>query len=376
MKKSNSYTTNNMKIKEVINFLEQKFPLHWQEDFDNCGIQCGDKERTITGIVVCFDMSEAVIDEAIAKGANMVISHHPIIYKNGLKKIEPINRVGKILCKALENKILLYSMHTNIDSGKEGGNVLFAQKLGLKKLSVLSPKENQFCKLVVFVPSENSLMLKEALFRTGCGNIGNYSHCSYSCEGIGSFKPLAGANPHIGKHNRMERVEEERIEIIFPTNKKRQVIDTLYQNHPYEEPAFDIIALENQDREVGLGRVGWLPKPVPANDFVHYIKEKLSLEFVKFSGNLDAEIKKVAVCGGGGASFITEALAAEADAFITGDLKYHDFFIPENKMLLIDIGHFEGEHFIREIIVSLLQENFNTFATHFTEVETPVIFKA
>ena len=365
-----------MQIKEVIHFLEQKFPLQWQEDFDNCGVQCGEKERNITGIVVCFDMSEAVIDEAIAKGANMVISHHPLIYKNGLKKIEPTNRVGRILCKALENKILLYSMHTNIDSGKEGGNVLFAQKLGLQKLSVLSPKENQFCKLVVFVPSESSLILKDALFRAGCGNMGNYSHCSYSCEGVGSFKPLAGANPHIGKQYRIERVEEERIEMVFPKNKKRQVIDTLYQNHPYEEPAFDIIALENMDREIGLGRVGLLPSPMAAKDFIHFVKEKLNLDFVRFSGNINTEIKRVAVCGGSGASFVYNALEAGADAFITGDLKYHDFFIPENKMLLIDIGHFEGEHFIREIMVSLLKENFNTFATHFTEVEIPVIYKA
>jgi len=365
-----------MKIKEILHFLEQKFPLHWQEDFDNCGIQCGDKERELTGIVVCFDMSEAVIDEAIAKGANMVISHHPIIYRNGLKKIEPTDRVGKILCKALENKVLLYSMHTNIDSGKEGGNVLFAQKLGLQKLSVLSPKENQFYKLIVFVPSESSVVLKDALFRAGGGNIGNYSHCSFTCEGIGSFKPLAGADPHIGQLNRIERVDEERIEMIFPRTKKRQIIAALYQHHPYEEPAFDIIALENQNREVGLGRVGVLPQSMPAKDFIQYAKEKLKLGAIKFSGNINAEIKKVAVCGGGGASFVTDALAADADAFITGDLKYHDFFIPENKMLLMDIGHFEGEHFIREIIVALLKENFNTFATHFTEVEFPVICSA
>jgi dinuclear metal center YbgI/SA1388 family protein len=365
-----------MKIKEVIQFLEQKFPLHWQEDFDNCGVQCGDREREITGIIVCFDMSEAVIEEAIAKGANMIISHHPIIYRNGLKKIEPTDRVGKILCKALENKILLYSMHTNIDSGKNGGNVLFANKLGLQKLSVLSPKENQFYKLVFFVPAEKSILLKEALFRAGCGNIGNYSHCSFTCEGIGSFKPLADANPHIGQRNRIERVDEERIEMIFPKVKKRQVIEALYQHHPYEEPAFDIIALENRSREVGLGRVGVLPNPMPAKDFIPYIKKILNLETIRFSGNRNTEIKKVAVCGGGGASFVTDALAAGADAFITGDLKYHDFFIPENKMLLMDIGHFEGEHFIREIIVNLLNENFNTFATHFTEVEFPVIYRA
>jgi dinuclear metal center YbgI/SA1388 family protein len=365
-----------MKIIEVIQFLEQKFPLHWQEDFDNCGVQCGDTDREFMGILVCFDFSETVIEEAIAKGANMVISHHPIIYKTGIKKIEPTNRVGKILCKALENKILLYSMHTNIDSGKEGGNVLFAQKLGLQKLSVLSPQENQFYKLIVFVPSENSVLLKEALFRAGCGNIGNYSHCSYTCEGICSFKPLAGSNPSIGKHNRMERVEEDRIEMIFPKIKKRFIIETLYQNHPYEEPAFDIVALENQNREIGLGRIGFLQKPMPAKDFIQFVKEKLKIEFLRFSGNIDSEIKKVAVCGGGGASFVTNALAAEADAYITGDLKYHDFFIPENKMLLIDIGHFEGEHFIREILVSLLKENFNIFAAHFTEVETPVILRA
>ena len=365
-----------MKINEIIQFLEQKFPLHWQEDFDNCGVQCGDKERNITGIVVCFDLSESVIDEAIEKGANMVISHHPIIYRNGLKKIEPTDRVGKILCKALENKILLYSMHTNIDSGKYGGNVLFAQKLGLQKLSVLSPKENQFYKLVVFVPSESSVLLKEALFRAGCGNLGNYSHCSYSCEGIGSFKPLTGANPTVGKHNRIERVEEERVEMIFPKIKKRQVIETLYNQHPYEEPAFDIFPLETQCREIGLGRIGELPHNMGVTDFIQYVKDKLQLETVKFSGNRNAEIKKVAVCGGGGASFVTNALNAGADAYITGDLKYHDFFIPENKMLLMDIGHFEGEHFIREIIASLLKENFNTFAVHFTDVESPVIYRA
>jgi len=362
-----------MKIKEVISFLENKFPLSWQEDFDNSGIQCGDKERDITGVVVCFDMSEVVIEEAISKGANMVVSHHPIIYRDVIKRIEPTNRVGKILCKALENKILLYSMHTNIDSGKAGGNSLFAQKLELQKLSVLSPKENEFCKLVVFVPSENSVFLRDALFKAGCGNIGNYSHCSFSCEGIGSFKPLADANPHIGQHNRIERVEEERIEMIFSKIKKRQIVEALYQHHPYEEPAFDIFALENTNKDIGLGRVGFLPQPMVAADFIHYVKQKLNVELVRFSGNSKAEISKVAVCGGGGASHIKDALTAGADAYITGDLKYHDFFIPENKMLLVDIGHFEGEHFIREIITSLLKEKFKNFSTYFTEVESPVI---
>jgi len=193
------------------------------------------------------------------------------------------------------------------------------------------------------------------------------------CEGIGSFKPLPGSNPQIGQHNRIERVEEERIEMIFPTHKKRQIIELIYQQHQYEEPAFDIISLENENREVGLGRIGTLPVPMLTKDFIPFVKEKLKLKWVRFSGNLETEVKKVAVCGGGGASLIAKALDAQVDAYITGDLKYHDYFIPDNKMLLVDIGHFEGEHFIREIIVSLLQENFSNFATHFTRVETPVI---
>ena len=358
-----------MKIKEVIAYLERKFPLYWQEDFDNCGIQCGDKEREITGVMVCFDMSEGVIDEAISKNCNMVISHHPIIYKTGLKKVEPTNRVGKVICKALENKILLYSMHTNMDSGINGGNVLFADKLGLQNLQVLSPKTDMFRKLVVFVPQNRTSALKQALYEAGAGEMGNYQHCSFSSSGTGSFFPNEGANPTIGTVGNDTFVEEDRLEMIFPVSFQKNIINALFQNHPYEEPAFDILKLENPDYHVGLGRIGTLKEPMELIDFLKFAKQQLQLEVVKYSGNINRKIQKVAVCGGGGASYVGDALALGADIYLTGDIKYHDFFIPENRMVIADIGHFEGENFIREIIYNEINKIFTNFASYISEDE-------
>lgn len=358
-----------MKIKEVIQHLERKFPLHWQEDFDNSGIQCGDKERTVTGVMVCFDMSEKVLDEAIAKNCNMVIAHHPLIYRADLKRIEPNNRIGKILFKAIENKLFLYSMHTNIDSGIGGGNDLFSEKLGLTDVKVLSPKKDMFKKLVVYVPFEQSNQLKEKLFEAGAGQIGKYEQCSYNVEGYGTFLPLEGSQPAIGNVGKIEEVKEERVEMIFPAHLQSRIVKTVYANHPYEEPAFDIFKLENEDRSIGLGRVGVLPEPMEVADFLQFAKDKLQLNVIKYSGKIDRKIRTVAVCGGGGSSYIKAALQANADIYVTGDLKYHDFFIPENKMILADIGHFEGENFIREIIYNEVSKNFTNFASYISEQE-------
>jgi dinuclear metal center YbgI/SA1388 family protein len=358
-----------MKIKEVIARLEESFPLYWQEDFDNCGIQCGDKEREITGIMVCFDMSEKVLDEAISKNCNMVISHHPIIYKTGLKKIEPTNRVGKVVCKALENKLLLYSMHTNMDSGIDGGNVLFAQKLGLQNLEVLAPKTDMFRKLIVFVPQADAERLKQSLFEAGAGTLGKYQHCSYTTDGLGSFLPLEGAKPAIGIVGKEEQVEEVKLEVIFPVVLQKKVVEALFAHHPYEEPAFDILKLENLNYHVGLGRVGTLAEPMELTEFLQFAKKQLNLEVIKYSGKIGRKIQKVAVCGGGGASYVADALAMNADIYLTGDIKYHDYFIPENRMVVADIGHFEGENFIRDIIYNEINKIFTNFASYISEDE-------
>ena len=357
-----------MKIKEVLAHLEKRYPLYLQEDFDNCGVQCGDKEQELTGVLVCFDPTMEILEEALTKKANLVVSHHPLL-RNGLKKIEPTDRVGRLICKAIENRMVIYAMHTNIDSAVGGGNDLFAKKLDLRECAVLSPKESLYQKIVFFAPAENSGSIKDALFAVGCGILGKYENCSYSVNGRGSFKPLSDAQPHIGQINQLEEVEEERVEMIFPAAIQRKVLDAFFKIHPYEEPAYDIVNVENRSREAGLGRVGKLPFPMEAEAFFDYVKEKMGVSQIRYSGELSKRIERVAICGGGGSSLIQAALCAGADAYVTGDIKYHDFYIPDNQMIIADIGHFESEHFIREIIYNEITENFINFATSLSEVE-------
>ncbi|MCR4965820.1 MAG: Nif3-like dinuclear metal center hexameric protein [Bacteroidales bacterium] len=363
-----------MLIKEVTACLERRFPLWLQEDFDNCGVQCGDVLQEVTGVMVCFEMSIQIIEEAIAKGANLVISHHPLMLRRGLCKIQPSDRVGAMICKALEHKMVLYSMHTNIDSAAGGGNDAFAEKLGLQELSVMEPHAGHLRKVVVFVPTDHADRLRQALADVGCGKIGNYDSCAYLMSGTGTFRPLEGSNPFIGKEMQLERVVEERVEMIFPANIMYKVIDTIYKNHPYEEPAFDILRLENASRTEGLGRVGFLPNPMSTLEFLQYVKEKMEIQHLRYAGASERMIQKVAVCGGGGASFIESAMASGADAYVTGDVKYHDFFRSNDSMLIVDIGHYESEYFIKEIIYKELKENFSTFAVSIAELEKLKIF--
>ena len=358
-----------MKIKEVLSHLEQKFPLSYQEDFDNCGVQCGDKEQEITGVLVCFEMSDATIDEAIQIGANLVISHHPLILKKGIQKIEPTNRVGRIICKALENRMVLYSMHTNLDSAPGGINDLFAAKLGLQEVEVLSPLEGSWYKIAFFVPESHRGAVQEALFEVGCGKMGNYEKCAYRVQGEGCFLPTDAARPFIGEAGAVETVEEVRVEMVFPAHLQYKVIQTLYKHHPYEEPAFDIYRLENPVRGCGLGRVGNLAEAVPAEQFLKQVKETFGVQAVRYYGALSKAVRRVAVCGGGGSSFIALAVAAKADIYVTGDIKYHDFHTADRRMIIADIGHLESEQFAKEIIYNELKENFTNFAVSFAEVE-------
>ncbi|MBO4646493.1 MAG: Nif3-like dinuclear metal center hexameric protein [Bacteroidales bacterium] len=358
-----------MQICEVLSFLENKYPLDYQEDFDNCGIQCGDKHRELTGILVCFEMSDETIEEAIRLHANLVISHHPLVLKKGIQKIEPTNRVGRIICKALENKMVLYSMHTNMDNAPGGVNDAFAEKLHLQSVQVLSPMDAKLRKIVFFVPQSHKETVQEALFQAGCGTLGHYRHCAYAVDGHGCFLPDEEANPYCGTPGKLEEVEEERVEMVFPSGKQHKVIDALYQSHPYEEPAFDILKLENPSRTVGLGRVGNLPEAVPASDFLQSLKKIFGVTALRYYGDLSHPVRRVALCGGSGSSFIPAALSAGADVYVTGDVKYHDFHTADRKMLIADIGHLESEQFVKEIIFHDLKENFSTFAVSLANVE-------
>jgi dinuclear metal center YbgI/SA1388 family protein len=265
--------------------------------------------------------------------------------------------------------MVLYSMHTNIDSGVGGGNDVFAEKLNLQNVKVLEPHKGLYRKLVVFVPKENAEALKSALFEIGCGVQGNYDSCGYTVHGQGQFRPLQGANPHIGEENQLEHVEEERVEMIYPTGLQRAVVQTIYEHHPYEEPAFDLLPLENESRTIGLGRIGELSKAMSVNEFLEYLKDKLGFEHCRYAGDTTKMIRKVALCGGGGSSFIDLAIASGADAYVSGDFKYHDFFKSYSGTLLVDIGHYEGEYFIKNIIHQQIKENFANFAALISKME-------
>lgn len=358
-----------MTIKEVTQYLEKKFPLYLQEDFDNCGVQCGDVRQEITGAMVCFEMSEQVIDEAIENSCNLVISHHPLMLKRGINKIVPTDRVGAMICKALAHNMVLYSMHTNIDSGEGGGNDAFAAKLGLRNVKVLEPHKGLYRKLVVFVPAADAERLKSALFAVGCGVQGNYDCCAYTLDGRGQFRPTEGANPYIGEENRLEHVAEERVEMIYPAGLQHAVVKAVYDNHPYEEPAFDLLPLGNESRVTGLGRIGDLPEEMTVTDFLTYLRGKMDLGHFRYCGDESKTVRRVAVCGGGGAGFIDLAAACGADAYVSGDFKYHDFFKSHSGPLLVDIGHYEGEYFIKNIIFNLLKEKFANFATLISKME-------
>lgn len=356
-----------MKIKDVISVLEERFPLYLQQEFDNCGVQCGDADQEISGAIVCYEMSEQVLEEAIERQANLVLSHHPLILRRGLHRIIPQDRVGRLICKALAHNMVLYSMHTNVDAAEGGGNDVFAVRLGLRDLSVLEPIGGLYRKIVFFAPPAQADDIRSALFLAGGGTMRHYDHCSYTMSGQGSFRPLQDAKPFFGTVLRDETTTEERVEMIFSTCRQREIIEALYRTHPYEEPAFDIIPIENPSRNAGIGRVGTLPDTMTAMDFLHYLKEKMQIEHLRYYGDMSRTIRRVAVCGGGGASCIGSAIAAGADAFVCGDVKYHDFIDADKKLLICDIGHYESEYFIREIIYREIAEKFTNFAVAISE---------
>lgn len=363
-----------MKIKEVIAALEERFPLYLQKEFDNSGIQCGDAEQEITGALVCYEMSEKVLDEAIDLNANLLLSHHPLIIRKGIYKITPQDRVGKLICKALAHNMVLYSMHTNLDAAEGGGNDMFAERLGLHNVSVLEPINGLYRKIVFFSPHEQTDKIKQALFLVGGGALGHYDHCHYTMSGQGTFRPLEGAKPYAGTLLKEETVNEDRVEIIFSADKQRKIIEALYETHPYEEPAFDIIPLENPSRYAGMGRIGSLNNEMTTKEFLQYLKTQMQLKHLRYYGDERKTITKVAICGGGGASLINMAMTAGADAYVCGDVKYHDFISAEKKMLICDIGHYESEFFIREIIYKELAEKFTTFAVALSKKEDLEIY--
>jgi len=358
-----------MKLKELCSFLDTSIPLSYQEDYDNSGLQVGVPEMEVNSALLALDITEDIIDEAIANSCNLIVSHHPLIFRS-IRKLAGGSMTERIVAKAIKNDIAIYSAHTNLDSLPGGVSCRMADKLGLTNVRVLAPLKNRLLKLVVFIPENYLEKVKDAVFEAGAGVTGNYDKCSFSTPGTGTFRPGENANPFVGKKGKIHFEREVRFETILYTGLKEKVIEALLHAHPYEEPAYDIYMLENESTEAGLGCIGMLPKQMEAGEFIKHLSVVFSARGLRYSGILDGKISKVALCGGSGASLLKEAVACGADAFVTADIKYHAFFDAENRILLADIGHYEGEKFSVEILYELIIKKFPTFALRFSEINT------
>jgi dinuclear metal center YbgI/SA1388 family protein len=358
-----------MTIKEITNHLEDFAPLAYQESYDNAGLIVGNANTEVTGILLTLDSTQEVIDEAIEKGCNLVIAHHPIIFK-GLKKLNGKNYVERTIIKAIKNDIAIYATHTNLDSVAGGVNFKIAQLLDLQQVRILSPKNQVLMKLIVFVPIDNTQTVVDALHEAGAGVIGNYSHVSFRGEGISSFRPNARANPTIGIANVQEKVQENRVEVIFPAYLKNQVLAAMFRTHIYEEVAHDIILLENQNQEVGSGAIGELSEAMSEKDFLQYLKQRMNVSVIRHTNLLGKPIKKIAVCGGAGGFLLNDAIAQNADIFITSDCKYHEFFDADKRIIIADIGHYESEQFTKELLKDYICKKMLNFAVHLSVTPT------
>lgn len=362
------------KIKEVTDYLESIAPRAYQESYDNAGLITGDREADVTGVVVTLDCTEQVVEEAIAKKANLVVAHHPIIFK-GLKKLTGSTYVERTVVKAIRNDIAIYAIHTNLDNVHSGVNRKICELIGLKDTRILLPRKDVLTKLTTFVPPANREAVLTALHQAGAGQIGNYKNCSFAVAGTGSFMPDDQANPHIGQVQQQESVDELRIEVIFPSHLEAAVMSALRRSHPYEEVAYYLTPLLNQNQEVGSGMIGQLPAPLEPMEFLQRLKAGMDLKIIRHTALLKHPVKKVAVCGGAGSFLLPHAIREGAQAFVTADFKYHEFFDADGRILVADIGHYESERFTGELLKEVLTKKFRTFAINFsTTVTNPISY--
>ena len=352
---------NKMTIHEVILQIEKLIDMPQAEDFDNVGLLCGLPERNVSGILVCHDALENVVNEAIEKSCNLIVCFHPIIF-SGLKSLTGKNYVERAVLKAIENKIAIYAIHTAFDNDYFGVNAGICNLLGLENLKILQPKKNNLKQLNVYVPKDYSEQVKEALFSAGAGNIGFYDECSFTIEGDGTFRPLEGSDPVTGQLNVRENGKEDVISVIFESFKQNKIVAAMKSVHPYEEVAHQIHQLENENQYSGLGMYGEFENEMNEQEFLSFVKDKFNLNIIKHSDFNNKKIKRVGVLGGSGASGIKAAMSKKCDAYLTGDLKYHDYFLAESKMLICDIGHYESEQLVSQQLFEILSQKFSTFA--------------
>ena len=358
-----------MKIQQLIQHIEQFAPPAYQESYDNSGLIVGNNRTEITGVILCLDSIEAVVEEAIEKKCNLIIAHHPIVF-SGLKRFNGHNYIERTIIKAIKNDIAIYACHTNLDNVRNGVNAKIAEKLGLVNTQILMPKSNILKKLAVFVPQKEAEEVRTALFNAGAGKIGNYDEASFNINGTGTFRANEQANPQVGVIGQRHQEPETKIEVIFPFNIQSKVIASMLKTHPYEEVAYDILTLDNQYHEIGSGMIGELPQEMDEVAFLNFLKKTMQTNCVRYTNLLNKPIKRVAVCGGAGQFLLRQAVQQKADIFITADFKYHQFFDAEDRIIIADIGHYESEQFTIDLFYELITNKFDTFAVYKTAIHT------
>jgi len=358
-----------MKIQEITSFLESVAPPALQEGYDNAGLLTGNPDWTCTGIICTLDATEDVVIEAMEKKCNLVVTHHPIIF-GGLKKITGRNYVEQTIIRAIKNDIAIYAIHTNLDNVLHGVNAAIADKLGLINRSILQPKSATLKKLFTFVPADKAESVRSAIFAAGGGHISNYSECSFNSPGQGTFKPGEGTNPFTGKIGERHTAEEIKMEMIFPAWQEKAIILAMKAAHPYEEVAYDIVLLNNENQSIGSGLVAELPESISETAFLGLLKTKFDLSVIRHTPLLNKPVKKIALCGGAGSFLVGAAVAAAADFYVTGDMKYHEFFDANNRLVVADIGHYESEQFTTDLLFDILSQKYPTFAIQKTGVKT------
>lgn len=357
-----------MRIKDILHTIEQLAPLSLQEGFDNSGLQVGDINQEASGVLFCLDVTEKVVEEALVLDCNLIISHHPLLF-HSLKSLTGKSYIERCVMEAVRHDVVIYAAHTNLDNAMNGVNYKLAEMLGLQNVKVLSPAKDSLLKLVTFVPESHAEIVRNALFNAGAGNIGDYDSCSYNVHGEGTFKAGENANPFVGEIGCLHFEPEVRIETVLPKYKQKDVMRALVAIHPYEEPTFDFYPLANTWEQIGSGIVGSLSEPMLEQEFLYMLKDVFNLQCLKHSPFTGREIRDVALCGGSGAFLISDAIHYGADAFITGEAKYNDFFDVENKLLLAVIGHYESEICTKEILIDVISKKYPNFTVHLSVVD-------
>ena len=358
-----------IRVHDVVNWLNEVAPFSLQESYDNSGLLAGDPHDVVTGILVSLDMTESVVSEAVSKGCNVVVAHHPVIFRP-IRSLTGKNHVERTVISAIRNKVSLLAVHTNLDNTADGVNAMMAEKIGLIQTRVLAPMKGNLLKLVTFVPEGHEGDVLDALHKAGAGAIGKYNNCSFRTTGTGSFRPGPDANPTIGASGNQEEVTEIRLEVILPAHSEGRVMASLKAAHPYEEVAYYLTALTNPNQDTGAGMIGILPEPMNEVDFLNKLKTNFLTGSIRYTPTSGKLISKVALCGGSGSFLLPAAMAAGADAFVTADFKYHEFFDADGRIMIADIGHYESEQFTCELLARHLTKKFTTFATIFSEIVT------